>query len=117
MQATTLLMASSLLAASCSSVPRPNADFCTVNAPALHQACYNLRDDYNGDGHLKPGVQPHFKPCPTDKWPCLDPATHYVDEAAMLADLNKSTDFDVNSWAAVKAWINELRDETGRRGN
>jgi hypothetical protein len=117
MQHATLLTAFSMLAASCASVPRPNSDHCTVNVPALHQTCWNLSDDYTDDGRLKPGAVPHFKPCPSDKWPCRDPATKYKDEAAMLADLNKGTYFDLDSWAEIKAWVKELRDAGGRRGD
>lgn len=102
-----LVVFSSLMAA-CASIPRPNADTCTANVPALHLRCYNLRDDYDGNGELRPGARAHYFPCEAGRR-CEDPATHYQDEAAMLAELNKMTVFTPDAWAAVKAWIRELR--------
>lgn len=113
MLATTLLTACSSLGASgCahSQVPRPDIDVCEINVPSLHKRCFNLRDDYDDNGMLKPGARAHYLPCPGPQ-PCYDPETRYQDAAAMLADLNKNVSTDPDGWASLKAYIRDLRAE------
>jgi hypothetical protein len=109
-----LVVCSPLLAASsCStSVPRPDADICEINVLKLHESCYNIAEDYDDNGQLIPNAKPRV--------------VQFLDEAAMLAALNKNTCVGTASdgkipapqgWANIKTWIKNLRDEAGRAGH
>lgn len=93
MQLTKLLMISSLLTGCVTTVERPDADFCIVNAPAGHQKCYNMKRDYGSDGKLKPGAVATFKP------------------AKSIEDLNKNACTDPDGLANLKIYQRALRAE------
>lgn len=89
-------------------VPRPNSDVCTVNAEHKNRKCYNLRDDYDEEGHLKPDATPEYRP------------------NATIEELNKATLIDSpyseqepnphhfeNGLARLKAYIKKLREAQG----
>ena len=80
----------------CSSVERPNADICVINAPGLKLTCYNMRNDYDNSGNLKPGVQPHFK------------------QTVTLYDVNKFITMSPDDFSELKAYVGELKDEYER---
>jgi hypothetical protein len=84
---------SAILLASCANIKRPDADLCVVNAPGKKLTCYNLEKDYNDDGQIKPGIQPHFKP------------------ATDLDALNKHVAMSAADFAKFKAYIKKLREE------
>lgn len=90
-----LLALEIMLGSACGEPPRPNADGCIANVPALHLKCYNIHDDYDDNGQLKPDVKPHF--------------VEFKSRDEMLDFLNKSTVFQPDAWALVKAWIRKLR--------
>jgi hypothetical protein len=86
------------MASSCArNVPKPDADVCVVNVPALHQKCYNIARDYDDNGYIKKDAKPMFK--------------QYKDEAEMLAGLNKNIATTPDGWAAIKAYLKSLREE------
>lgn len=85
----TLLTAFSLF--SCAHIRRPNAELCVVNAPAAHLKCYNVAEDYNEGGYLKPR------------------ATAKFFRAENVHDLNKGVWMSNADWAKIKVWISDLR--------
>lgn len=80
----------------CTKVERPNADECVINAPGSKITCYNMKNDYDEHGNLKPGVEPHFK--------------------SMLTtyDVNKYITMSPEDFAELKAYVAKLRDEYER---
>lgn len=90
MRLITLLMISNFLACA---IPRPDTELCVVNAPGLTRKCFNLRDDYDDNGKLKPDASPLY----------LDTVT--------VQDLNKNVCTDPDGLANLKAYIKELREE------
>lgn len=72
-------------------IERPDTNLCIVNEPFSELECYNLRTDYTDEGRLKPGA-----------------AGTTVDITG-LADLNKHICTDVNGFAAIKAYLRQLR--------
>lgn len=88
---------------SCAGVERPDTDVCVANVPALHERCYNLKKDYDDQGNRRPDAKPK--------------TIVYKDEAAMLAGLNKKTCVDPDGLANLKAYIDELRRQNGRKGD
>lgn len=86
---TTLFLAFSL--AACSTIKKPNANLCVVNAPAQHVKCYNLSTDYTDDGNVRASAKAKYF------------------RAATVTDLNKGIWMSNGDWAEVKKWIRELR--------
>lgn len=71
---------------------RPDSEICVVNAPAMHMKCYNLKDDYDDEGNLKPDASPLYRP------------------TVRVEDLNKYIVMDSEkSFENFKTWINELK--------
>jgi hypothetical protein len=85
--------ACSLSLASCAQIKRPDADICVLNAPGAKLTCYNLKDDYDDDGNIKPGAKPHFLPAPT------------------LESINKSIVMSPAHFSLLKAYVKKLREE------
>jgi hypothetical protein len=75
----------------CSTINKPNANLCVVNAPAEHLKCYNLKTDYTDDGNIKKSARAKYF------------------QAATVNDLNKGVWMSNGDWAEVKKWIRELR--------
>ena len=92
-----LLAACSLCFAACNDVPRPDANVCMVNVKLLQLKCRNLLRSYDSSGNILSGVPAEIR--------------QYPDAATMLAALDKSVSIDTaaGSWAAIKAWINDLK--------
>lgn len=90
----TLLTALNL--SGCGGVERPDTNVCVVNYELMHLKCYNLKNDYNDDGNLKPGSKPHFK------------------AITGLTSLNSYVVTDPDGWANLKAYIRKLRENNGQ---
>ena len=75
---------------SCSSVQRPDALICGVNAVASKLRCYNIKTDFDNDGVLIPGVKPKIIPF-------------------VLHDLNGGIFFSAQDFEKVKVWIADMR--------
>jgi len=82
MRFATLLTAGSLLLAACS-ISRPDSDLGIVDAPRSQFLYYNLKEDYDDSGQLKPGAEMKVRMLESlqsvDRYTCLDP-----DSAANL---------------------------------
>jgi hypothetical protein len=76
---------------------RPDSEICVVNAPAKHMKCYNLLEDYDGEGNLKTDASPLYRP------------------ALVVEDLNKYIVIDSEkSFENLKIWINEMKMECNK---
>jgi predicted small lipoprotein YifL len=75
----------------CGTLERPDSNVGVVNAPLRHLKYYNLKTDYDSNGILLPGAVAKFKTLQT------------------LDDLNKYICMDPNSFANLKAFLNELK--------
>lgn len=102
-----LWMVSSIALVGCA-MGRPDVEVCIVNAPNSVRKCYNLRDDYDDQGRLKPGARPKYHP------------------NVVIGDLNKALLVDSphdaqnpnpnhfeDGAARLKAWIQRMREEYG----
>lgn len=92
MRLKTLLMASSVLLIGCG-VERPDTTISIINAGAFEMAGFNLKEDYNEDGSLKPGVKPR------------------VRQISSLVDVDKHACTDPVGLANLKAYIKKVREE------
>lgn len=95
-----LLMAFSLVG--CATVQRPNIEAMIVNAPGKKRCGYNLLNDYDDDGRIKPGAKMICRP------------------NASVKDLNKAFLIDSEEGftaaiAKLKAYIKNLREEAERK--
>lgn len=86
-----LLMVFSFFSAGCG-IDRPDADLCIINAPNKILKCYNMKRDYDDDGHLLTNAKAIYK------------------SAATVEDLNKGLFVEVNHIAPLKTYIEQLRD-------
>lgn len=93
---TSWAVCSLLVLQSCAKIARPDADWCVTNVPGRKQTCYNIKNDYNDSGQLKPGAQPHYKPMPD------------------LESINKHVIMDPDSFVKLKAYVKLLREEYDR---
>lgn len=85
---TLLLMAFS----SCSTLPpRPEATVCLINALGQYRKCYDMSSDYDSQGKLLPSAIPSYKSTTT------------------IEELDKFWVLDVDSFANLKAYLNQLR--------
>lgn len=92
MRLKTLLMVSSFILVGCG-VERPDTTISIINAGAFEMVGYNLKEDYNDDGSLKPGVKPRIK------------------QISSLADVDKHAVTDPQGLANLKAYAKTLREE------
>lgn len=76
---------------------RPDADVCIVNAPNKTRKCYNLKRDYQDDGHLMPVATPTYRPTPT------------LDSLNKALVLDSEDGFE-EGIARVKGWVKKLRE-------
>lgn len=87
----------------CAAISRPAVDVGIVNAPAKHVKAYNLKNDYDADGHIIPGHAPTFYPAEKiedlNKWLCV----------SMRDD--KGVAQPEQAQALLKSYIKLLREE------
>jgi predicted nucleotidyltransferase len=91
-----LLMVFSLVG--CADVPRPDVDLCIINAKASYRHCYNLKEDYDSNGRLKPDAKAEFR----DNRDITD-----LDKAFIV---DSKEGFETGL-ARLKAYIKTLREE------
>lgn len=94
---TTLFVSFSLLLSACA-VKRPDIEVCVVNGPGEIRKCYNLRDQYDDQGNLKPGAKPIYR------------ENHTVMDLNKAFLVDSKTGFE-DGLAGLKAWIQELKAE------
>lgn len=82
----------------CAGVARPDIDIVIVNAPGKRAKGYNMKDDYDNDGVLKPGAVPKYYPAEKiedlNKWYCIN-----------------SKDGPVQAGARMSAYLKKVREE------
>lgn len=81
-----------LLVLSACGIDRPDTNLYVVNSPGGYARGYNLKNDYDSNGQLKPGAKPTFVP------------------AKQVQDLNKFICTDPSGFANLKAYIQKMRD-------
>ena len=76
----------------CTTVKRPEALICGINAKSQVLRCYNLKIDYDETGTMKPDAKPTIKPI------------------ASFMDLNAGIYVSPKDFKEIKKWIGELRN-------
>ncbi len=77
-------------------IPRPDTTLYIVNAPGKVLRGYNLKNDYDDSGTLKPGAKPTLK------------------NAETIDDVNKYACTDPQGFANLKAYVATVRDELAK---
>ena len=80
----------SLLTA-CSSIERPDAYLCGVNAKSMQLRCYNLKSDFDRNGVLKDSAQPMIKPIKS------------------VIDLNAGVYVTPSDFEKIKVYVREMK--------
>jgi hypothetical protein len=93
MRLKTFLITSSLLFTGCG-VPRPDTNLCVLNTELLYKYCYNMKNDYDDNGHLNKNAHPVKK--------------LYPSKEAMMVDLHKNIAVDPDGFGNLKAYVSEL---------
>lgn len=93
MRLATFLITFSALLTGCG-VPRPDTNLCVLNTESLYKYCYNMKNDYDGDGRLKKDAKPLKKLYPT--------------EHDMMIDLHKNVSTDPTGFGNLKLYVGEL---------
>lgn len=86
------LLTMSLSISSCSSVQRPDAYICGINAPGLKLRCYNIKSDFDENGVMHPNAQPK---------------TVHIEG---LSSLNGGVYFSPGDLEKLKVWLGDLRN-------
>jgi hypothetical protein len=76
----------------CTSIPRPDANLCGINAKSQTLRCYNLKSDYTDDGTLKPDAKP------------------FIISIKSIQDLNAGVYASPKDFQELKAWVGQLRE-------
>lgn len=100
---TVLLLAFSFAGCDLYAVKRPSFPVCVNNVPALHRRCYDFKYDFDDLGQISPNAKPKI--------------VQYKTRDEMLDAINKSVSVDPDPLAILKAYLKDVRDAAGRKGD
>ena len=90
---TLLVMFWAVFSLSACGTVRPKGDICLTNAARGYRLCYDMEKDFDSNGDILPGREPHYK------------RFYYLN------DVDRHVVFDPDSWAEVKAFVRFLKEK------